>query len=167
MKCEHISYEIIFFFFFQAEDGIRDYKVTGVQTCALPISAELTHRAILYVILHHALKIKLYCICDQLDRRLVQVNAVCSCDERQWMNLQAFGQCLNNANARYLMALLNSAHVTPAGCHQHVLLRQTAQGTQLSKRVAKVGSSGNMFARLHRLDFRPVRPKRPRPTSLI
>src|SRR5256885_6438365 len=26
------------FFFFQAEDGIRDYKVTGVQTCALPIS---------------------------------------------------------------------------------------------------------------------------------
>src|SRR3989454_2378544 len=32
-----------FFFFFQAEDGIRDYKVTGVQTCALPISV-LTRR---------------------------------------------------------------------------------------------------------------------------
>src|SRR5256885_7714557 len=30
----HIS---LYFFFFQAEDGIRDYKVTGVQTCALPI----------------------------------------------------------------------------------------------------------------------------------
>src|SRR5256885_12337414 len=29
----------MYFFFFQAEDGIRDYKVTGVQTCALPISA--------------------------------------------------------------------------------------------------------------------------------
>src|SRR5256885_11131809 len=27
--------------FFQAEDGIRDYKVTGVQTCALPISVLL------------------------------------------------------------------------------------------------------------------------------
>src|SRR5690349_21991339 len=27
-----------FFFFFQAEDGIRDLYVTGVQTCALPIS---------------------------------------------------------------------------------------------------------------------------------
>src|SRR5258706_7984099 len=26
-----------FFFFFQAEDGIRDWSVTGVQTCALPI----------------------------------------------------------------------------------------------------------------------------------
>src|SRR5215467_7593752 len=31
------------FFFFQAEDGIRDYKMTGVQTCALPISTIKTH----------------------------------------------------------------------------------------------------------------------------
>src|SRR5437016_11925433 len=30
-----------FFFFFQAEDGIRDWSVTGVQTCALPISLAL------------------------------------------------------------------------------------------------------------------------------
>src|SRR5438034_7431762 len=30
-----------FFFFFQAEDGIRDHCVTGVQTCALPISIPL------------------------------------------------------------------------------------------------------------------------------
>src|SRR5438046_4760182 len=29
---------MLFFFFFQAEDGIRDWSVTGVQTCALPIS---------------------------------------------------------------------------------------------------------------------------------
>src|SRR5438876_11194165 len=28
---------LVFFFFFQAEDGIRDGRVTGVQTCALPI----------------------------------------------------------------------------------------------------------------------------------
>ena len=27
----------VVFFFFQAEDGIRDHCVTGVQTCALPI----------------------------------------------------------------------------------------------------------------------------------
>src|SRR2546425_12620895 len=31
---------IIYFFFFQAEDGIRDKLVTGVQTCALPIYEE-------------------------------------------------------------------------------------------------------------------------------
>src|SRR5205807_6810389 len=34
--CEALA-KSAFFFFFQAEDGIRDYKVTGVQTCALPI----------------------------------------------------------------------------------------------------------------------------------
>src|SRR3989475_6595266 len=33
-----MGYVYIFFFFFQAEDGIRDLTVTGVQTCALPIS---------------------------------------------------------------------------------------------------------------------------------
>src|SRR5207244_5555194 len=32
------SVVVVFFFFFQAEDGIRDDLVTGVQTCALPIS---------------------------------------------------------------------------------------------------------------------------------
>src|SRR3712207_7059081 len=45
-------------FFFQAEDGIRDIGVTGVQTCALPISlrdvddnAERTHRLALCIVL--------------------------------------------------------------------------------------------------------------------
>src|SRR2546425_13095629 len=33
-------YYALFFFFFQAEDGIRDKLVTGVQTCALPISLD-------------------------------------------------------------------------------------------------------------------------------
>src|SRR5699024_5477987 len=32
-----LTYCVIVFFFFQAEDGIRDRNVTGVQTCALPI----------------------------------------------------------------------------------------------------------------------------------
>src|SRR2546430_1942148 len=31
------DFVVLFFFFFQAEDGIRDLTVTGVQTCALPI----------------------------------------------------------------------------------------------------------------------------------
>src|SRR3712207_6899847 len=33
-------YSHTFFFFFQAEDGIRDIGVTGVQTCALPICGQ-------------------------------------------------------------------------------------------------------------------------------
>src|SRR2546427_8618484 len=37
-------YDLLFlFFFFQAEDGIRDLTVTGVQTCALPISPAHAH----------------------------------------------------------------------------------------------------------------------------
>src|SRR5256885_9141054 len=45
VRCQRVaargeSRRRLYFFFFQAEDGIRDYKVTGVQTCALPISEE-------------------------------------------------------------------------------------------------------------------------------
>src|SRR5690606_40118628 len=35
-----------YFFFFQAEDGIRDFHVTGVQTCALPIYPVLFSRVL-------------------------------------------------------------------------------------------------------------------------
>src|SRR2546427_7112773 len=46
MSLEYISsyFVFIFFFFFQAEDGIRDLTVTGVQTCALPISYRVLAR---------------------------------------------------------------------------------------------------------------------------
>src|SRR5437016_14024842 len=36
-----VSLYLLFFFFFQAEDGIRDWSVTGVQTCALPICSPI------------------------------------------------------------------------------------------------------------------------------
>src|SRR5256885_9192883 len=39
---------VVFFFFFQAEDGIRDYKVTGVQTCALPIFLALSFLELIF-----------------------------------------------------------------------------------------------------------------------
>src|SRR2546427_6164704 len=38
----HVSVLSFLFFFFQAEDGIRDLTVTGVQTCALPISNSMS-----------------------------------------------------------------------------------------------------------------------------
>ena len=37
------EFNLVFFFFFQAEDGLRATSVTGVQTCALPISQILTN----------------------------------------------------------------------------------------------------------------------------
>src|SRR2546425_6916220 len=54
------------FFFFQAEDGIRDKLVTGVQTCALPISrhrGEHERKRQVLLLLPHAL------IVEQLRRR--------------------------------------------------------------------------------------------------
>src|SRR2546426_7250060 len=58
-----------FFFFFQAEDGIRDYKVTGVQTCALPISCrvEFPHMAQLYRELDRR-DFEIVAISDDVDR---------------------------------------------------------------------------------------------------
>src|SRR5262249_57422408 len=37
LRSSSVSFSVVVFFF-QAEDGIRDWSVTGVQTCALPIS---------------------------------------------------------------------------------------------------------------------------------
>src|SRR5207245_4223338 len=45
MSHQSRSHRHSFFFFFQAEDGIRDATVTGVQTCALPISTVEQHAA--------------------------------------------------------------------------------------------------------------------------
>src|SRR5437868_12967624 len=45
MICNFV-FIFFFFFFFQAEDGIRDRNVTGVQTCALPISVQVDKMAI-------------------------------------------------------------------------------------------------------------------------
>src|SRR5215510_7371339 len=39
-----LVFAVVAFFFFQAEDGIRDGHVTGVQTCALPISVPPAER---------------------------------------------------------------------------------------------------------------------------
>src|SRR6266850_320974 len=52
------------FFFFQAEDGIRDYKVTGVQTCALPI---LQHAFAVHVVQLEPLDLR--AVCERRVRR--------------------------------------------------------------------------------------------------
>src|SRR5256885_9835449 len=70
------------FFFFQAEDGIRDYKVTGVQTCALPISDGRLHRDF-----EHLPRDELLHLVHQLAAALV--GAVAVHDHRQRIHLVA------------------------------------------------------------------------------
>src|SRR5258708_31134929 len=55
------------FFFFQAEDGIRDDLVTGVQTCALPIS-ERRGKKLRNLLLEHAARRDVFALLD-LRRR--------------------------------------------------------------------------------------------------
>src|SRR5690349_24776660 len=71
-----VSIAVIWFFFFQAEDGIRDLYVTGVQTCALPIllqSTELNEDALLISI---ASAVTTQSIEAVLGRRLAVVRAM-------------------------------------------------------------------------------------------
>src|SRR5699024_12048712 len=52
-------YSFIFmFFFFQAEDGIRDRNVTGVQTCALPISASIGSFLVMMAVIAASFRMK-------------------------------------------------------------------------------------------------------------
>src|SRR3712207_7614539 len=60
-----------FFFFFQAEDGIRDIGMTGVQTCALPIYEEVD----LLHFLMGSLKYPPGALLDRLDCKLENVAA--------------------------------------------------------------------------------------------
>src|SRR2546430_6854580 len=86
------------FFFFQAEDGIRDLTVTGVQTCALPISnycllaRRMAERGVRFIQLYHRgwdqhnnlpKRIKEQCKdTDQASAALVKEIGRASCRER-------------------------------------------------------------------------------------
>src|SRR3712207_8603709 len=57
---------ISLFFFFQAEDGIRDIGVTGVQTCALPILLEDLRERGVAVLLNSHLLSEVELVCDRV-----------------------------------------------------------------------------------------------------
>src|SRR6266487_2504434 len=59
-----------FFFFFQAEDGIRDGRVTGVQTCALPISLGVVRIEVILAVEDRALRDPAVERVPELDRPL-------------------------------------------------------------------------------------------------
>src|SRR5260221_5165565 len=65
------------FFFFQAEDGIRDHCVTGVQTCALPISLNESLEDAVEFFAHGAFP-GLNCVRDRKSTRLNSSHTVIS-----------------------------------------------------------------------------------------
>src|SRR2546422_1289821 len=71
---------ISFFFFFQAEDGIRDVAVTGVQTCALPIFINFPAREINCKLVYYGPGLggktaNLQWIYDHTDRKSTRLNS--------------------------------------------------------------------------------------------
>src|SRR5436305_7314982 len=88
-------YCVVCVFFFQAEDGIRDADVTGVQTCALPISCCSGQEVIPFgslVAVHNSSTVQI--VGRELDRDFVSrqdANKVleigrASCRERVWIS---------------------------------------------------------------------------------
>src|SRR3712207_7483412 len=60
------------FFFFQAEDGIRDIGVTGVQTCALPICPHAVEHRLELVLVDHRPEVVVVRGADALRRRALE-----------------------------------------------------------------------------------------------
>src|SRR5256885_8911366 len=59
-----------YFFFFQAEDGIRDYKVTGVQTCALPICLSVNDTGEGFTLIAHVIDaVNAHSMCGYMHER--------------------------------------------------------------------------------------------------
>src|SRR5256885_8999664 len=86
------------FFFFQAEDGIRDYKVTGVQTCALPIFTQPRRDDALGVAGDGALVVRLGV--DDREERVLQLAVVAFHREVVLMMNQRRRQQIGRASCR-------------------------------------------------------------------
>src|SRR2546427_13215173 len=98
-----------YFFFFQAEDGIRDLTVTGVQTCALPISRGGGHR--------HALHAELaphVTHAEQLDRVIRPAHQPRP-EQRVGRHLHTLGELIQVADVHDLGGLLERVGEAPFG----------------------------------------------------
>src|SRR5699024_11479785 len=70
-------YYVLFFFFFQAEDGIRDRNVTGVQTCALPILSIIPAYTIIVL---NVFCDSLKCVPFALSGSSCELTSLCECN---------------------------------------------------------------------------------------
>lgn len=100
-------------------------------------------------------------------RGRIQLRAIGHGNQSQRMDLHLLSQDLYGADTGNLVTLLDAADVPSTRGQQHVFLHQPACRAQLAQRSTKVGLGWNTLSGGHPPDFRPTRPKRPRPTSLI
>src|SRR3712207_9424322 len=90
------------FFFFQAEDGIRDIGVTGVQTCALPILLTLLFMSFGYVMLticvpdHFCLSMMLLLLTLWRSGKLMKEGRQMGVGETVWLFVFTAGVALDN-----------------------------------------------------------------------
>src|SRR5437016_8288554 len=134
-------------FFFQAEDGIRDWSVTGVQTCALPILGKLTNKQILVgcLDLHgHVAEVET-AHQDLLVRELSQHGTI-------ELGLRGLDRDLTTRARRELRqervsgrALVNEGRIAEAEMNR----RRTGDALQRSIERLQAVFSGSVEARLH------------------
>src|SRR5690606_12552248 len=96
------------FFFFQAEDGIRDFHVTGVQTCALPI----------FAIPEQPLAGALQSLADQIDVQIVFFSGAAEgltsrSLSGSFTRLQALNALLAGTGLRYVFLNADSVAIQP------------------------------------------------------
>src|SRR2546430_4862632 len=125
-------YDLLFFFFFQAEDGIRDLTVTGVQTCALPIfqpilTLSVKSKAsgeILQMPVQTGDEVKRGQLLAKVDPRIPQNNLT-----QAQANLAVAKAQLDNATAQFKRSelLFHSQAITEAGYDSAQLATATAR----------------------------------------
>src|SRR5256714_10722879 len=118
---------MIYFFFFQAEDGIRDKLVTGVQTCALPISAGGSDLRLCRMLVANRYKVFTKATKELTGREANQavkwLHKIADKLDHLAMYLQSFGPW-----GLFAIALLDSAFVPlPGGPDAVMLLLSTPQ----------------------------------------
>src|SRR3989454_6798685 len=131
------------FFFFQAEDGIRDYKVTGVQTCALPILmiGGGGEKVTLKIAARHADHWNVWGGPETLARKGAILDAHC----------RAAGRDPKSVARSANMALLISDDRAEAGRLRTALTKRFGMAEALAQDTALVGSVGEIRDKLGRL----------------
>src|SRR3712207_940152 len=134
----------LFFFFFQAEDGIRDIGVTGVQTCALPIwLINETYSAFVQGFMPTLARPEV----DVLDGL---TTAIIVDQERMGANPRSTVGTATDANAmlRILFSRLGEPHIGPPSAYSFNTPSVRASGAITVERGAKTKSEKATFTRL-------------------